>query len=80
MGLMRHWAAIITEEQFTTERLYARDVIEIPGAGEGAAAAEESDPVVLLAASDPAVLFGHGRVVGRSPAGAVQVTAVRCGS
>ncbi len=73
MGLMRHWVAIVTEEQFGTERLYAHDLIEIPHAGEGAAAADEGDLVALVAAGDPAVLFGHGRVTGRSPSGGVLV-------
>ena len=77
MGLMRHWAAIITEDQFTTERLYARDVIEIAGVGEGAATAEEGDAVALLAASDPAVIFGHGRVSGRSAGGVLVTYAAR---
>jgi hypothetical protein len=77
MKLMRHWAAIITAEQFTTERLYARDVIEILPAGEGGTAAEDGDTVALLAASDPAALFGHGRVVGRSAAGGVLVAYAR---
>jgi hypothetical protein len=56
---MRHWVAVVSAEQFGTERLYAREQVTVP-AGGGTAA--EGDPVVLVAAGAPSVLFGHGIV------------------
>src|SRR5688572_2214644 len=76
MRFMRHWVAIVSEQQFTNERLYARDLIAIPSTGAGAMEAEEGDLVALLAAGSPAVLFGHGRVTGRAATGAVLVAYV----
>lgn len=61
---MRHWVAIVSEEEFTTERLYAREHIRVPAGPDGAT---EGDAVVLVAAGSPPVLFGHGIV--RSPDG-----------
>jgi hypothetical protein len=58
---MRHWVAIVGAEQFTTERLYARELVTVPG---GIGGAKEGDPVALVAAGDPSVLFGHGIVRG----------------
>jgi hypothetical protein len=54
---MRHWLAVVSADQFTTERLYARDLVTVPaGPGE----ADEGDSVALVATGTPAVLFGHG--------------------
>lgn len=58
---MRHWVAIVSEDQFTTERLYAREHIRVPA---GASEPAEGDPVALVAAASPPVLFGHGIVRG----------------
>ncbi len=73
MGTMRHWVGIISEQQFAIERLYARDVIGIAARPDDAEAAEKGDPVVLVAAGRPTVLFGHGIIRGRSDEGGVLV-------
>jgi hypothetical protein len=69
---MRHWIGLVSAEQFATERLYARDQVELPVA-DRSAAVEVGDRVVLVAAAAPAarpptprLLFGHGVV--RPPA------------
>jgi hypothetical protein len=60
---MRHWVGVLDEEQFATERLYARDSVALAvGSGEDA---EPGDRVALVAAGAPPVLVGHGTVVGR---------------
>ncbi len=67
----QHWAGVVGAEQFTTERLYTRDVIAVdPG---DAGAAETGDVVALIATGDPAVLFGVGHVIGTSESGQVLV-------
>jgi len=71
---MRHWVAIVSEEQFTTERLYTRDLVTVRGETvPDQGGAQEGDPVALLAAGEPAVLFGHGIVRGRDDVDAVRV-------
>jgi hypothetical protein len=65
---MRQWVAIVSEDQFTTERLYARDGVTVPA---GPAEVEEGDAVALVAAGAPSVLFGHGIVRGRDDTGVV---------
>lgn len=76
---MRHWVGMVSAEQFTTERLYSRDLVTVPVAsatGDTAAdepAAEEGDLVALVAAGSPSVLFGHGMVRGRDASGEVVV-------
>jgi hypothetical protein len=63
----QHWAGVVGEEQFTAERLYARDVIAVdPG---DAGTVEAGDVVALIATGDPAVLFGLGNVIGTSESG-----------
>ena len=78
---MRHWVGIVSEEQFTTERLYARESVVVDAGTGGAAAApagpdsppELGDVVALVAAGERPVLFGHGIVRGRDDAGRVVV-------
>jgi hypothetical protein len=62
-----HWAGVVSEDQFATERLYARDVIAVDPGDEGVPAI--GDLVALIAAADPAVLFGLGHVIGVSASG-----------
>ena len=69
---MRYWAGIVTQEQFTTERMYARDVIAIEPGADGEPNA--GDLVALIAGTEPPVLFGFGRVTGRSNIGETLVT------
>lgn len=56
---MRYWAAVIGQDQYAVERLYANESLSL-----GAAVGEPraGDPVVLVAACEPPVLFGLGRV------------------
>jgi hypothetical protein len=79
---MRHWVGIVSEEQFTTERLYAREsvVVDAGTAAGGAEAAtgpdgppELGDAVALVAAGEQPALFGHGIVQDRDDAGRVVV-------
>jgi hypothetical protein len=56
---MQHWAAVIDESQFTTERLYAHESVAVPSSREPAS----GDPVLLMVAGPPAQLFGLGRIV-----------------
>jgi hypothetical protein len=65
---MRHWVGIVSEDQFTTERLYARELVTVPT---GPTSAEEGDTVALVAAGATPVLFGHGIVRGHDGAGVV---------
>ena len=58
---MRHWVGVLSEERFATERLYARDAVCLTA---GAGDVQAGDPVVLVAAGAPAVLFAHGVVAG----------------
>jgi len=58
---MRHWVGVLGEEQFATERLYARACVDV-AAGDGP---EAGDPVVLVAAGAPPLLVGHGVVAAR---------------
>ncbi len=64
---MRHWVGIVSDEQFATERLYARDTVSVPA---GPHAPAPGDPVVLVAGGR---LFGHGRVDGPTGDGTVLV-------
>ncbi len=66
-----HWAGVVSEEQFATERLYARDVIVVDPGAVGVAAA--GDAVALIAAGEPTVLFGLGQVIGVDESGQVLV-------
>lgn len=78
---MRHWVGIVSEEQFTTERLYARESLTVDAgtAGTDAAASgydgppELGDAVALVAAGERPVLFGHGTVCDRDDSGRVVV-------
>jgi hypothetical protein len=67
----RRWVAAVPPERFATERLYAFDVLVLTtGAPAGPAGGPApGDPVALVATTEPAVLFGLGRVRG-GPAGA----------
>jgi hypothetical protein len=68
---MRYWAGVVTQEQFTTERLYAREAIAITASLAGEPAV--GDLVALIAATEPPVLFGLGHVSGRSETGEIVV-------
>lgn len=85
---MRHWVGIVSEEQFTTERLYARESVVVDAGtapGETSAAPggpdgppelgdpELGDVVALVAAGEQPVLFGHGIVRDRDDSGRVVV-------
>ncbi len=59
----RHWLGVVPEEQFASERLYARERVSVP-AGPGGAAPVEDDAVVLVSGGTASVLFGHGVVRG----------------
>ena len=64
---MAHWAGLVSEEEFASERMYARDVIAIK-------LGDVSTPVIgdlvaLVVASEPPTLFGLGRVIGASESG-----------
>jgi hypothetical protein len=54
---MAYWALVVSAECYADERLYARDVLDA-SAGDAA----DGDPVLLVAAVSPAVVFGLGRV------------------
>jgi hypothetical protein len=69
---MRYWAGVVTPEQFTTERLYAREAIAIAPSLEGEPVV--GDLVALIAATEPPVLFGLGNVSGRAATGEFVVT------
>jgi hypothetical protein len=62
-----HWTGVVSEDQFATERLYARDVITVDPGDEGVPAIGAL--VALIAAGDPPVLFGLGNVIGASESG-----------
>jgi hypothetical protein len=53
--MQRHWVAVVGPERFATERAYARDTLDL-----AVGRADEGDPVALVAATDPPVLFGIG--------------------
>jgi hypothetical protein len=58
---MQHWAALVGEDQFASERLYAHDSLTIPAPG---VAPTAGDPVLLVAAD---ALFGLGKVLAWHP-------------
>jgi hypothetical protein len=64
---MRHWVGIVSEEQFASERLYARDTVAVPA---GRHAPQPGDPVVLVAGRR---IIGHGLVEGPTGEGTVLV-------
>jgi hypothetical protein len=57
----RWWAAVVSEETYAAERLYAFDTLVLPGAG-GPRGPRAGDHVVLIASGEPAMLFGVGQV------------------
>jgi hypothetical protein len=57
----RCWAAVVSEETYAAERLYASDTLVLRGAG-GTQGPRPGDHVALIAAGEPAMLFGVGRV------------------
>ena len=58
---MRQWLGVVSEDQFGTERLYARDVIAVTT---DQVTPQLGDPVALVVAGAPPRLFGHGLVDG----------------
>jgi hypothetical protein len=62
---MAHWAVLVPADRYERERLFARDAIEVPGAGPA-----PDDPVLLIADGD-GTLFGLGRVRGATNEGLV---------
>ncbi len=68
---MRYWAGVVNAEQFTIERLYARDAVTIePVTGDQPVA---GDLVALIAATEPPALFGLGQVAGTAEGGGIVV-------
>jgi hypothetical protein len=57
---MRQWLVVVPPDRYATERLYHHDTVELSG-GEHAGLAVGDE--VALAAGDPLVVFGLGRVV-----------------
>jgi hypothetical protein len=53
--MQRHWVAVVGPDRFATERAYARDTLDL-----NVGRADEGEPVALVAATDPPVLFGIG--------------------
>ncbi len=59
----RHWVAVVSEDTYASERLYAFESLVLAGSdGAGGEVARPGDLVALVAASDPFVLFGLGRM------------------
>lgn len=58
---MAHWLVVVPRERHTAERLYHHDSLELP-AEHGGGLADGDD--VLVAAGEPPVVFGLGRVEG----------------
>lgn len=64
---MAFWVGVVSAEFFADEVLYARDYCDVRGHGLDQAVAGQlrrGDPVVLVAATEPAVVFGLGTVRG----------------
>jgi hypothetical protein len=57
---MQHWVAIVGEEQFASERLYAHDSVIVPAHG---VAPTAGDSVLLVVAGEPPQLFGLGKIL-----------------
>ena len=53
---MNYVALVVSADRFARERLYAQDMLDAPGTNPG-------DEVVLVAATDPPVVFGLGRAM-----------------
>jgi len=59
----RHWVAVVSEDTYASERLYAFEGLMLTGSGgAGGEVARPGDLVALVAGTDPLVLFGLGRV------------------
>jgi len=59
----RHWLAVVSEDTYASERLYAFESLVLTGSGgAGGRVARSGDLVALVAATDPLVLFGLGRM------------------
>src|SRR5262245_2288449 len=56
---MAYWAAVVSADVYARERLYHRDSVLVDGR---TAEPSRGDPVLVVAALDPPVLFGVGRV------------------
>jgi hypothetical protein len=56
---MRYWAAVIEQDQYATERLYAYESLSLDAGGLEPSVGE---PVVLVVASEPPMMFGLGKV------------------
>jgi hypothetical protein len=54
---MGRWAMVVAAERYAQERLVAHDAVELTGAGPA-----PGDEVALVAAADPPLVFGLGRV------------------
>jgi hypothetical protein len=57
---MQHWAAVVDALQFATERLYAHETVVVPAP---VVMPTADDPVLLLVAGDPPLLFGLGKII-----------------
>jgi hypothetical protein len=58
---MRRWAAIVSEDRFAGERLYAFDSLILPDAGR-AGGPDAGDLVALVVAGQPPKVFGLGQI------------------
>jgi hypothetical protein len=63
MEAMAHWLVVVPRERHVAERLYHHDALELPAEHGGDLA--DGDEVVV-AAGEPPVIFGLGRVEGRA--------------
>lgn len=78
MSQQRPWAAVVSEEMYAAERLYAFDTLVLPATlvlrGTGAPdAPQPGDLIALIAPGEPPVVFGLGRVRGTRNDGGVPV-------
>ncbi|HEX6077028.1 MAG TPA: hypothetical protein VFZ32_17420 [Micromonosporaceae bacterium] len=60
---MAHWLVVVPRERHVAERLYHHDALELP-AEHGSDLADGDD--VVVAAGEPPMVFGLGRVEGRA--------------
>ena len=62
--MQRHWVAVVAPERFAAERAYAHDALLLDAPARSEQSPTAGDPVALVAATEPAVLFGLGLVAG----------------
>jgi hypothetical protein len=62
---MRYWAVVVPAERYEAERLYHHETVELSGAEDQKP--NPGDDVLLVAATEPPVLFGLGRIATTDP-------------